>query len=81
MKASPRPSAIEEILTAITGRNRVEAIEAGECTTCSVKGLLPDMFVDEISRKEYTISGMCQDCQDKVFGMDPFDISMDLEDY
>lgn len=27
-------------------------------------------FRNEISKKEYTISGMCQDCQDKVFGKD-----------
>ena len=25
-------------------------------------------FSDELSEKEYSISGMCQDCQDKVFG-------------
>lgn len=25
-------------------------------------------FRDEISKKEYTISGLCQNCQDRVFG-------------
>ena len=25
-------------------------------------------FRDEVSRKEYTISGLCQSCQDLVFG-------------
>lgn len=28
------------------------------------------MFRDELSAKEYYISGMCQRCQDKVFGED-----------
>lgn len=25
-------------------------------------------FRDALSRKEYAISGMCQDCQDRIFG-------------
>ena len=25
------------------------------------------MFVDELSAKEYKISGLCQSCQDKIF--------------
>lgn len=25
-------------------------------------------FRDQLSKKEYTISGLCQSCQDKVFG-------------
>jgi hypothetical protein len=25
-------------------------------------------FKDTLSKKEYTISGMCQECQDKTFG-------------
>lgn len=28
------------------------------------------LFRDELSAKEYYISGMCQDCQDSVFGKD-----------
>ena len=26
-------------------------------------------FRDNLSEKEYTISGMCQECQDKIFGV------------
>ena len=38
-----------------------------ECVTCDNK--ITDMdFRDEISIKEYGISGMCQECQDSVFG-------------
>ena len=40
------------------------------CVFCK-KTIDPDNdFRNEISRKEFTISGICQDCQDKVFGKD-----------
>jgi uncharacterized CHY-type Zn-finger protein len=41
--------------------------QQGNCPTCR-KPINDDDFKDELSRKEYTISGMCQVCQDKVFG-------------
>ena len=44
---------------------RTTAIENMKCVTCSEPA---DGFRDEISLKEYTISGMCQSCQDSVFG-------------
>lgn len=70
---------VEFLLRAITGRNRAEVIAAGKCMTCMVTDLTPSSFVDDLSRDEYTISGMCQTCQDKVFGVDPFDISQDYD--
>lgn len=36
--------------------------------TCRVCGKNADVFKDKISEREYGISMMCQDCQDKVFG-------------
>jgi hypothetical protein len=30
-------------------------------------------FRDDLSRKEYQISGMCQRCQDDIFGADEED--------
>lgn len=30
--------------------------------------LSPDTFRDDLSYKEFTISGLCQKCQDSVFG-------------
>jgi hypothetical protein len=30
---------------------------------------LSDPFRDDLSRKECSISGLCQNCQDKVFGV------------
>ena len=52
----------------------IKAIEAlfgdseGVCPTCNapLKGDSSE-FRDDISRGEYTISGMCQQCQDEVF--------------
>jgi hypothetical protein len=48
---------------------RVEAIDAKRCVNppfgCG-KPIGP--FRDALSEKEAQISGLCQDCQDKVFG-------------
>ncbi|WP_410510170.1 hypothetical protein RSJ42_08645 [Methanosarcina hadiensis] len=47
-------------------KNETEMIENGICPMCGVRvGTIP--FRDEISRKEYKISGLCQTCQDAVF--------------
>lgn len=42
-----------------------ERKRAGFCPTC---GEPVSEFRDELSKKEYQISGMCQSCQDEVFG-------------
>lgn len=43
---------------------RIELLRNGLCTTC--KRYIAK-FQDELSHKEYQISGMCQSCQDSVF--------------
>ena len=45
----------------------VEGITSGKYTFC--KKPITE-FRDEISEKEYNISGVCQECQDSVFGVD-----------
>jgi hypothetical protein len=40
-------------------------IDSGICTTC---GLPAKEFKDKLSAKEHKISGLCQKCQDSVFG-------------
>ena len=45
----------------------VKRIDDRLCVTCP-KPILDMDFRDEISIKEYGISGMCQSCQDSVFG-------------
>jgi len=39
------------------------------CVCCDNK-IAETPFKDALSKKEYSISGMCQDCQDSVFGGD-----------
>lgn len=38
----------------------------GHCHMCDAK---VEYFKDELSLREYHISGMCQECQDKTFNM------------
>lgn len=40
--------------------------EAGKCPFCG-KDMSNPSFRDELSKKEYEISGLCQDCQDDFF--------------
>lgn len=39
-----------------------------ECITCGSTKVRHEDFKDDLSRKEYGISRMCQVCQDSVFG-------------
>jgi len=46
--------------------NAQKEADDGICPTC--KGEInPEKFHGELSVKEYTISGLCQECQDSVF--------------
>ena len=57
---------IEDLLTNMAGISRQEAAEKHICTWC--KNPITE-FKDELSKKEYRISGMCQKCQDDTFGI------------
>ena len=46
------------------GRTRTGSIQSNICVVCGKK---VTGFKDRLSEKEYTISGMCQECQDKTF--------------
>ena len=61
-KKSPE---IDSLLKVITSRNRVDTIKADMCMTCDGSAT---EFKDNLSRREYRISGMCQTCQDSIFG-------------
>lgn len=59
---------IEELTQRPWGKmfpERIEKLKQGLCVTC---GDLVQGFRNQISHKEYQISGMCQKCQDSVFG-------------
>ena len=44
--------------------NRHTAMAQGKCVLCAADA---STFKDDISAKEYTISGLCQECQDEAF--------------
>ena len=68
LKKAEKNEVIESMLEGFSrmlGNPRSVAFESSTCVTCS--GEAKD-FRDATSEKEYTISGMCQDCQDKIWG-------------
>ena len=44
-----------------------ERIVSGLCPFCKAE-IKEEDFKDEISKLEYSVSGLCQKCQDEVFG-------------
>lgn len=56
---------IDAFIKNVMGKSRPDTIRSGGCMTCTE----PDMnFRTAPDRTEYSISGMCQKCQDSVFG-------------
>lgn len=45
--------------------NRTTSIQSNTCVSCNGDA---STFKDQLSKKEYTISGLCQKCQDDIFG-------------
>lgn len=66
--SSEKSNEIEELLYRTFNVNRRKTIENGDCVFCDHK-IEENEFRDEISKKEYSISGMCQKCQDDFFGV------------
>lgn len=62
---SQKSPAMEAFLEAAMQRST--KIDKNLCVTCSGPAT---SFRNAISRKEYSISGMCQQCQDDIFGKD-----------
>jgi hypothetical protein len=44
-----------------------KAIDEHKCPMCKAS-IDPQSFRDRLSRREWGISGLCQNCQDKMFG-------------
>jgi uncharacterized CHY-type Zn-finger protein len=63
-----RVKSLQDFLDSFTkktyGRSNSESISGGVCVIC---GQPATEFKDELSKKEYSISGMCQQCQDETF--------------
>lgn len=60
-------SVLDKVTTQAFGRTVDDSIEKRICTFC---GGTADTFRDYLSEKEYSISGMCQTCQDEMFDED-----------
>lgn len=64
MKPEHKALTIDDILTIVSGKDRRKVIARGTCATCET----PNMeFKTDLDRKEYRLSGMCQNCQDSAF--------------
>lgn len=68
----------KELLRKMGFGGAVDRFEAGKCPICNKDIDKETEFKDDLSRKEYEISGMCQTCQDGVFSQPSF--YDDLED-
>jgi len=55
---------LNNIAINVFGRSRTDLV----CVTCGSRKISPEDFRDDLSRKEFAISRMCQECQDSVFG-------------
>ena len=64
MEPTRKVTNLEDMLKGVFIIDRVQCISDNVCTMC---GKPVAEFHDQLSRKEYTISGMCQACQDHVF--------------
>jgi uncharacterized CHY-type Zn-finger protein len=56
----------KDIMRSAGFSKEVDLVELGRCPFCQVRINLED-FRDELSIKEYRISGLCQKCQDDIF--------------
>ena len=57
----------EDMAQDMFGRSARISKAGGQCVSCGEFNL---EFRDELSRKEYGISGLCQCCQDNIFGVE-----------
>ena len=55
---------MDKLARSAFGRTRTEALDQEICVMCSGEA---KEFKDEISKKKYEISALCQKCQDEVF--------------
>lgn len=66
---------LDELTQTLFGRSRTGSISSQVCVFCNQPAV---EFEDELSRREYGISGMCQACQNAIFKEDEED-EEDLE--
>ena len=64
-KASKKTKEINTALSKIFGIDRVKSIKKDTCVMC---GESATIFRNKTSEIEFSISGLCQQCQDEIFG-------------
>jgi len=69
----------QDIMRALGFGKQVDAVNAGRCPICNDMIHMQD-FRDDVSRREWRISGMCQKCQDDFF-CDSANIEDELEGF
>lgn len=65
LKSGTIAAVLNSLSTELFGRNLTDSIKGNVCVCC---GKPADAFRDQLSAKEFTISGFCQTCQDDTFG-------------
>lgn len=65
MKPTDKSPELDDFIKKTFGFDRKASIVKEECVFCKKEA---KVFRDELSRKEFSISGLCQDCQDETFG-------------
>ena len=67
MKPTEKITEIDDFIKEVFGIDRIKIIENNNCVFC----VDPNFnFRDTKCVQEYRISGICQNCQDDVFGKD-----------
>jgi hypothetical protein len=71
MKPSEKTPEMEDTLTRLFGFDRRHSISRNYCVPRPIGcgNLITKEFPDELSKREYQISGLCPDCQEKIFGV------------
>ena len=65
-KSPAMREALDCFTEAMFGRKRSDSLKVAQCVCCGGEAR---KFRNALSRKEFGISGMCQPCQDGVFGV------------
>ena len=58
----------EEIMRKAGFSKEVDRVKEGKCPSCRKIIDITTEFRDEVSMREHDVSGLCQKCQDEVFG-------------
>ena len=69
MKATYKDPELMALINSLIPKfiTREYAIAEGPCVLCHTEGIEIHSFTDDLSVKEYQISGMCQVCQDSIW--------------